>query len=132
LTDNKSGILTYGGLITKLFLINANWSWLTIGNANHVYSIAVFKNSVLVPGSEIVSSLDNVSNTYPRAAGLSQVLLLAANDTIELRVSNTDGIQAVLVQNIQLVVTELGAATTPPLLMEKSIVEEEKEGFEVV
>jgi hypothetical protein len=60
------------------------------------------------------------------------VLLLAANDTIELRVSNTDGIQAVLVQNIQLVVTELGAATTPPLLMEKSIVEEEKEGFEVV
>jgi hypothetical protein len=57
---------------------------------------------------------------------------LAANDTIELRVSNTDGIQAVLVQNIQLVVTELGAATTPPLLMQKSIVQEEKEEFEVV
>jgi len=92
-----AGALTYTGSVTRKFLVNAVLTWEAGSTLFHLYTIGIFKNGVI--DGYLTGALDN-STGYPRNIALTGIVELATNDTIELRVTDTDGDQDLLVINM--------------------------------
>lgn len=94
---NTPGI-KYDGTITRKFEIDLH-SQVTASVLNTVVTLGVFKNGVLIPGSDISNMIRNTGEPY--AASLTVVVSLAQDDEIQLMVTTDDDGDVLNFQNLQ-------------------------------
>ena len=91
---------------TKKFEVNVSWSWEHTGGSGQLFTMAIFKTGVLVPGSEIRSQLDD-NNVYPRSASSCCIVELEINDSVELYVKCNTATTNVLIQDVAMVISQV-------------------------
>ena len=92
----SGGISSYTGFETRVFKASVNVSWQSGDILNDTYSLAIFKNGVLIPSSESRAALDNSLN-WPRNCSCESLVSLSQNDFLDVRVKNLDATQSVLI-----------------------------------
>ena len=106
---HAGGVLTYTGAETQTFLANVAVSWEAGGPSNNGYSISIFKNGVLVTGSDQGGKLDN-SNPWPRNCSTVCLVELSTNDTVDFRVRNLQSTQNIDIWAISATITTNGSS----------------------
>ena len=104
--SGPSSILQYlgDGFSERFHQVTASVTWEDAGDpGSELFSIAIFKDGILVPGSEIYSQLDG-TNVYPRSATTSAIVGLTEFSEIDLRVRNAVGLNDVLIRDMTITV----------------------------
>jgi hypothetical protein len=97
--------LVYTGVQSKFFQVVQSLTWQS-ESSREVFRQAVFKNGVLIPGSESSAMLDD-NNDYPRNATTTCIVELENGDTIAGYVKDVTDDISVLIIDYQLVLTEV-------------------------
>ena len=107
------GGLTYTGLITKVFSVNASWSWKAAGGNNEEIIMGLHKNGVLIPTGQMHSILDDTAS-YPRSASLTHLVSLSNGDSVSLQVKNVTDTVGVVIEYMQFAIHEIAAPSVAP------------------
>jgi hypothetical protein len=97
--------LVYRGLQTKLFQITQCLTW-RAESTRESYVQAVFLNNALIPGSEMVTILDD-TNEYPRNATIVVIAELKEDDRLGGVVKCTSDTKGALIVDYQLSIVEV-------------------------
>lgn len=119
------GQVNYTGTLTKLFAVNASWTWEAEGK-NEDIVMGLHKNGSVLPSCQIRSILDD-TNSYPRAAALNQIVSLSNGDSLSVKIKNQNDTNPAIIEFMQFCVYEIGAPSVPPLMTERIKETEEKE-----
>jgi len=107
------GQLTYTGAITKVFSVNASWSWETTEGKNEEIVMGIHKNGTVIPTGQMQCVLDD-TNSYPRNASLTHLVNLNNGDSVSLLVKNVNDTFGVIIGYMQFAVVEVGAPSVAP------------------
>jgi hypothetical protein len=98
--------LVYTGIQSKFFQVTQCVAW-EVDDTAAVYTQALFRNGVLVPGSEMRSEQVKPWEDFPLNCTTTVILELAPNDTIAGYVKNTTAVNGIFVVDYQLTITEV-------------------------
>jgi hypothetical protein len=98
----------YTGTTPRTFKVEWHCSAITNGGDNEIYQFAIYKNSVKIPAGEMRSMLDDSNKNYPHNVSSCAMVPLVQNDIIEVLVRNTQSTQGIIVNDLNLVITDAG------------------------
>jgi hypothetical protein len=112
---HTNGRLTYDGTETKIYKIEAAWTWGISAGTAELCSMYLYKNGVVVSKSRIQGKLNDTLANYPRNASLSVLLSMAQNDYVELFLTNDEDVDDILVSYLQVNAVTVSAVPAPSL-----------------
>jgi hypothetical protein len=99
--------LQYTGTETKIFKLNASFSWELSSGVADLASMYIYKNGVVITKSRLQGKMNDTLANYPRNASITILESLSTNDYVELWVSNDGNTNNMIVSYIQFNITEV-------------------------
>lgn len=93
--------------LTRTYKIDVSGSFISGGNNDEIYQVAVYVGGVLVPSSQIRCKLDNVANNYPITFALACLANVAPTNLVQVFARNTVSTQSLLVIDLSLTVVNI-------------------------